>query len=216
MNLCHDPAYIEGKWVKPTNQRRKNHPKWKEVDTKVGMPGHKGQKESKGKFYVPLTYKGNNPMMCTQWRCYQRKKKTEKEAFTTQREAPGAKHNAYASKAHKKPYPKRFNKENQLTLVPKIASKEAHMGKGAPKVRENTLEYSPQSKDETPEYTPQFEEEEPQYTSQPEDKEPEYTPQSDDGMVEDNFDDESKDELQINGGIVSVLPVECDRVSEVS
>lgn len=35
-------------------------------------------------------------------------------------------------------------------------------------------------------------------------------------MVEDNFREESEDDLQINYGIVSVLPVEYDRVSEVS
>lgn len=34
-------------------------------------------------------------------------------------------------------------------------------------------------------------------------------------MVEDNFSAESKDNLQINCGIVSVFPVEYDRVSGV-
>lgn len=34
-------------------------------------------------------------------------------------------------------------------------------------------------------------------------------------MVEDNFDKESEDDLQINCGIISVPPVEYDRLSEV-
>lgn len=62
------------KWVNPLNQKRENHPKWKEVDPKVGIPNHNGQKVSKGKSHVPLTYKGNNPMTCIQCRRHQRKK----------------------------------------------------------------------------------------------------------------------------------------------
>lgn len=157
--------------MKPTNQRGVNHPKWKKVDPKVGMLSHKGQEESKGKFNVPPTYKGNNPVMHTQWRRHQRRKKVAKEAFTTMRDAPEAKCNAAASKAHKKSYQKIFNTEDHLKLVPKTASKGAHMGKRAPRVTEKMPEYSPQSEDGTPEYTPQPEEEKPQYIPHPEDKE---------------------------------------------
>lgn len=42
-----------------------------------------------------------------------------------------------------------------------------------------------------------------------------YTPQSDDKMVDDNFDNESEDDFQINCNIVSIIPIEYDRVSEV-
>lgn len=42
-----------------------------------------------------------------------------------------------------------------------------------------------------------------------------YTPQSDDEMVDDNFDNESEDDFQINCNIVSIIPMEYDRVSEV-
>lgn len=87
------------------------------------------------------------------------------------------------------------------------------MGKGVLRVREKMPKYFQQYEDETLEYTLQAEEEEPYYTPQPEDKDLEYTPQSDDEMVEENFNKGNEDDLQINYGIVSVLPTEYDRVS---
>ena len=94
--------------------------------------------------------------------------------------------------------------------------KEARMGIGAPQVRAKKPGYSPQSKDKTLKYTPQPEEEEPHCNPQSDNEEPKYTPRLDGEMVKDNFDEESEDDLQINYGIVSVLPAEYGRVSEVS
>lgn len=50
---------------------------------------------------------------------------------------------------------------------------------------------------------------------QPDDKDPKYTPQSIDEMVEDNFDMEYENDLQVDCGLVYVLPAEYDRVSVV-
>lgn len=70
-----------------------------------------------GKYHIPLTYKGNNPMTRTQWRRHQRKKKSEREAFTIKRDGPEANCNTVALKAQRKPYLKKFSEEDMLTTV---------------------------------------------------------------------------------------------------
>lgn len=47
-------------------------------------------------------------------------------------------------------------------------------------------------------------------------KSPEFVTQPDDEMVDDNFDSRYEDDLLINYNIVSMLPAEYDRVSNVS
>lgn len=75
------------------------------------------------------------------------------------------------------------------------------------------LERQPQSEGKS-------KEEEPEYSPQPEEEEPEYSPQSDEEfdevMYEENNDDIYDDDFVVNYGIVSVLPVEYNMLSEVS
>lgn len=106
------------------------------------MPNDKALKETKGKFQVPLTYKGKNLMTRMQWRCHQRRKKAKRESTRNEREAPAAKHIVATSKLDEKPYSKGFNKEERLQPVPKKNSKPSSI-KGRLWVREATPEYSP-------------------------------------------------------------------------
>lgn len=120
------------------------------------------------------------------------------------------------SKAQREPYTKEPFEKDKKGKHQKTSMKVAQRAKDGYKAREKMLEYSPRSKDKTPNYPAQFEEEAPKYTPQLEDKELEYTPQSNDEMVDDNFDDELEDDLHINCNIISIFPMEYNRVSKVS
>lgn len=143
------------------------------------------------------------------------KKKVEREAFINKHEASEAKRTTAVQKAHRKPYSKKLSEEEKMIADQKLPMRVAHRAKDDSWARVTTLEYTPQSEEEAPQYTHQTREEVPEYKPHSKDKEVEYTPQQDGEMVEDNFDIESEKDLQINYDIVSVQPVEYDRISEV-
>src|ERR1044072_533713 len=82
------PAVVPpNKWVTANPQAMPNQEKWKVIEVGEGSAYHDNSQMSKNYSYTSKNYMGKNPMTRTQWRRYQRKKKAEAQASTSNSKA---------------------------------------------------------------------------------------------------------------------------------
>ena len=94
-------------------------------------------------------------MTWTQWRCHQRKKKDEREAFATKHEAHVVKRDMDVLKSHKKCHTRKLSDKDKKITNQRLSMRVTHMGKDDSKARVKMPEYTLQLEKEVPEYTPQ-------------------------------------------------------------
>lgn len=90
-----------------------------------------------------LTYKGKNPMTGTQWRHHYRKKKAEWEAFANKQETSEEKRTTVVSKAQRKPYSKKPNKEDKRANNQRPSMRVVQRDKDSYRAKVKTPKYSP-------------------------------------------------------------------------
>src|ERR1044072_1055127 len=165
------------KWVTTNPQAKPHQQKWKVIEVGEGSAFHDNSQVSKNYSYTSKNYMGKNPMTRKQWRRYQRKKKVEAQASTSN------------SKANFPPLT-RAHVGKQLSYPPLT---NVQVGK---KPMSERLHFP------LPTIT--------------EENEKVLESNEDENMITDICDSVSEERLNIICNVVSILPAEFDRLSEVT
>lgn len=191
------------------NQKGGKRPKWRVLDLEKETKMPEKKVEIRG-YVVSPNYKRKSPMTRTQWRRYQRNKKDEKEAPTSQLkpvETSGQERQLPKGVWTKKG---KIVSNQTITMIIDLVGRKRI-------VSSQSMKCSSQVENEKePENTLQPNVEEPEYSPQSNEEGLEYSPQSDEDMYEDTNDDTYGEDFIVNYDIISVLHAEYDMVSEVS